>query len=339
MGEVGEPATADADIGPQVRALIEALQDLCPAGVQLPLLPAAESGPSLTVEDLRTRMLREVYVVPQRKTATVRVAKLCLRRIGEVLGGEHVRELERRHALAVLDRYRRTPSLANSTLSVLSHSCNWAERWGWRPYGTNPCRHVRRFPIRRRVPPIDAARARKVVRSLEEHERDGRSAALTTAALWGLRRREAQTLEVDAVDLAHGVIRLADSKTGPRVIPGSHAGVELLREQISKIPPGCKYVFPCPRDPTKPIGRGEDHWDEVRKAAGLPGLRVHDLRHAYATVAVEQGHTLEQVGLCLGHSAVSMTAQYTHLSLKTGHDVAETVARALTRTKENGQCT
>ena len=105
--------------------------------------------------------------------------------------------------------------MANSTLNVLSHSCTWAERWGWRGIGTNPCRHVQRFPIRRRVPPVDAARARKVIRALEEHERDGRSAALTTAAIWGLRRREAQTLRVDAVDLDRGLIYLADSKTGP----------------------------------------------------------------------------------------------------------------------------
>ena len=126
----------------------------------------------------------------------------------------------------------------------------------------------------------------------------------------GARKGEIESLHWKEVDLEGGYLRLADSKTGQKSIPLS-AGA---REVLAKTPrlSGSRFVFPA--------HRGDGHyrgtpkvWRKVPVTADIADVRLHDLRHSFASIAVSGGASLPMIGALLGHADSSTTQRYAHL--------------------------
>ncbi len=126
----------------------------------------------------------------------------------------------------------------------------------------------------------------------------------------GARKGEIESLRWDAVDLPHGYLRLDDSKTGQKSIPLNSGASSILNKQTRTV--GSPFVFPAHRGDGYYKGTPKV-WREIRNKAGLADLRLHDLRHSFASFAVSGGASLPIIGALLGHSDASTTHRYAHL--------------------------
>jgi integrase len=127
--------------------------------------------------------------------------------------------------------------------------------------------------------------------------------------LTGCRKSEILSLRWEWVDIERACLRRPDSKTGAKVVPLASAALELLVD----LPYHSGFVLPAVRGPGHYTGLQKD-WERVRERANLPGLRIHDLRHSFASFAVADGNTLFMVGRLLGHKQVRTTEGYAHLA-------------------------
>lgn len=143
----------------------------------------------------------------------------------------------------------------------------------------------------------------------------------------GCRKRELLDARWEDVDLDRRMWRIPLTKSGrPRNVPLSGAVVELLRG----LPrwDRCPYVIPNPST-MRPYGNLHYNWDRVRRAAGMPELRMHDLRHSFASNLVNAGRSIYEVGRLLGHAQVKTTQRYAHLSDATLMSAMEEAAMAV----------
>ena len=129
--------------------------------------------------------------------------------------------------------------------------------------------------------------------------------------LTGARKNEIAELQWSEVDFERGLLRLRDSKTGAKTIilgaPAAAVMQTVLRQESD-------WVFPDPEDPTRPVRNLDWAWVGIRRAAGLDDVRIHDLRHTFASVAASGGHGLAFIGKLLGNEHTATTARYAHLA-------------------------
>jgi integrase len=183
-----------------------------------------------------------------------------------------------------------------------------------RPEGTNPCRRVKRFreiPRERYLSEAELARLGTAMREIETEgrTRSGALAAIRLLILTGARRGEIKNLRWNEVDLEAGLLQLGDSKTGAKVIQLPAAALQILAG-IER--GGAVWVFPG-KSGARPIEL-DTSWKRVREQAGLEDVRLHDLRHTYASTGVNGGASLPMIGALLGHTRVETTRRYAHLS-------------------------
>lgn len=205
------------------------------------------------------------------------------------------------------------PYQGNRVLGVLSKVFNLAEGWGIRPDGSNPCRRVAKFPETKRERFLSAEEFGRLGNALAASERDGSETASAVAmirllALTGCRLNEIMTLKWEYV--GDGVLVLPDSKTGPKRVALGKAAMEVLAG--IKREDGNPWVLPG-RFPGERLKEIQRPWRRIRARAKLPGLRIHDLRHSFASVGLIEKQGLPMIGKLLGHSQVQTTARYAHL--------------------------
>jgi integrase len=165
-------------------------------------------------------------------------------------------------------------------------------------------------------------------------------AAIRLLLLTGCRRDEILCARWEYVDFERQCLRLPDSKTGAKVVPLAAAALELLAalQQADKgewVLPGAAPKGGKPTVRGVP-GAGPGHytglqkaWEKVRERAGLPGLRLHDLRHSFASFAIADGATLYMVGKVLGHKQARTTEGYAHLAADPVRAVADRAANRI----------
>ena len=166
----------------------------------------------------------------------------------------------------------------------------------------------------------------------------GRNAAFIDAinliALTGCRKSEFCNLTWREVDLAQGFLRLTKSKVGPRAVPLGDEAISLLASM--KEAADSEWVFPSRRG-TGPIIGLQEVWNSLCAEAALSGLRIHDLRHSFASEAINAGASLFLTGSVLGHRQAATTQQYAHLQSSPVRNVASSTAAriqaALRKTK------
>ncbi|MHC3434177.1 tyrosine-type recombinase/integrase [Delftia lacustris] len=145
--------------------------------------------------------------------------------------------------------------------------------------------------------------------------------------LLGCRKRELLDARWEDVDLERRNWRMPLSKSGKaRSIPISDRALEVLRG----LPrwSGCPYVIPNP-DTKRPFGNLFYLWDKVRKEAGIADLRMHDLRHTFASNLVNSGQSIYVVSKLLGHSQIKTTARYSHLADETLMSAVDAAAKVV----------
>ena len=219
-----------------------------------------------------------------------------------------------------------TANRAMPVLSVLSVMMRMAEQWGYRVHNTNPCRGTRRYrrpPMERYLTPKQMARLNAVL-ARDEFYRPQAVAAIRLMMLTGCRPGE--ILGLQWAWIRGPRIRLPDSKSGPRTVWLCSAAVAIL-EAILRYSGDCPFVFPA-RPPVRalPLAAIGREWPRIREEAGLEGLRLHDLRHTWASVAAMNGVDMVTVAKALGHALVETTERYTHLSEGSVAEAAERVS-------------
>ena len=272
-----------------------------------------------TVKLLGQRFLKE-YVPDHCKESTAYEYRRSVDLfIDPRIGSRKVTEVQRKDIAELHHAMRKTPYQANRTLGVLSKMFNMAEVWGLRPDGSNPCLHVKRFKEEKRERFLSAEEFQRLGAVLDEILKDGsetRSAvvAIRLLMLTGCRLSEIQKLRWEHVDLGAGELNLPDTKTGGRAVPLAPSAVRLLES--------------LPRDDDNPwviAGRKagshltdlQHPWRRIRERAELPNVRIHDLRHSFASRALALGEGLPMIGKLLGHTQVQTTARYAHLARDT----------------------
>jgi integrase len=179
--------------------------------------------------------------------------------------------------------------------------------------GRNPVRRGVMAPEHHRERFLTGAELRALFQALDREPNRVAAGAIALLAATGARRGEAMRARWEHIDVERRLWVVPVSKGGRRRhIPLSDAALRILARQPR--PDGCPWVFPG-QTARKPIGSLRNTWENVKAAAGLPDdLRLHDLRHTFASTLVSKGRTLYEVSQLLGHSQISMTMRYAHLA-------------------------
>ena len=204
---------------------------------------------------------------------------------------------------------------ANRVLSLLSKALNLAELWGYRPDASNPCRHVQKYAENKRERFLSQEEIARLMSVLEQEEKEGKElppvlCAIRLLLLTGCRLNEILSLSWQEVDFDKSCLFLLDSKRGKRTVYLSPPALELLQNiPREKDHP---YVIAGKNKQAHLINL-QKPWRRIRKKASLDDVRIHDLRHTFASVAAANGLSLPIIGALLGHSQTQTTARYAHL--------------------------
>jgi len=296
--------------------------------------PAADRAAkrnAATVSDLAERFDKE-HIAVRLKASTAKEYRGNLRRfILPALGRLAVPEITRADVAKFHHDLRHIPYQANRCLEVVSKMFVLAEMWGLRPDGSNPRKHIRKYPEEKRERFLSAAELRRIGEVLREMESEGveLSSAILAARLLiltGCRLGEIMTLKWNYIDFHERALCLPDSKTGKKIV---HLGA-----------PAVEYLHDAQRTDSnpwvitgtltgKPLSDLQPFWQRVRARAGVKDVRIHDLRHTFASTAVASGQGLPMIGKLLGHTQVQTTARYAHLAADPVRNAADIVATSL----------
>jgi integrase len=196
--------------------------------------------------------------------------------------------------------------------------------------GDNPVRGVKRYQDKKGETFLSSAELAKLGQAVAQFESEGTSPAaiaiIRLLAFTGARKSEIASLKWSDVDIQRGYLALGDSKTGAKIIPLGAPAVEVL-SGVARIE-GATYIFPA--------SSGEGHfqgvekvWRRVRVAAGFPALRLHDLRHSFASVGLARGDALAVIGAILGHADVKTTSRYAHLADNPVRNAANEISKSV----------
>ena len=285
---------------------------------ETPGRPGADSpsatGP--TIAELAEQYMTD-HVAVRCKPTTARSCRHILNKfLLPQFGAQRLGEITPDEVATLHYRLRETPIMANQVISLLSRLFHKAAASGDAPARGNPCRFIKKYPTRSRerfLSEHEFERLGVVLRELETGRRISKSAAaaLRLLMLTGCRRNEILTLRWEHVDLEHDEIRLRQAKTGARAVPLSPTA----RRVLTKLPRQAEspWVFPGRETGTR-LANLNTSWQVVRKEAGLEDVRIHDLRHSFASRALALGESLPMIGKLLGHRQVQTTARYAHLA-------------------------
>ena len=274
-------------------------------------------APAITLADLAERYMR-AHVAVNCNAHTGGIYRGSLgNHILPALGALALEEVGREQIAALHYELRNTPRAANRVLMILSKMFVLAEAWGLVAAGGNPCRHVVRYKRRKRERFLTEEEYRRLGRELAALEAEGRvpapaAAALRLLMLTGCRLNEILTLRWDDVDHTAGELRLRDGKTGARMVPLTPTAAAVLAG-IARVNP---WVIAWDR-PEGHLSYLSVYWYRVRERAGFDDVRIHDLRHSYASRALALGESLTMIGRLLGHADIGSTARYAHLARDT----------------------
>ena len=309
---------------------LEAARRLLTAGPQdqSPSTNGTLFGPDATIAEVFPRFLASGET-GRWKPGTIRNMRAATRaHILPHLGGHKVRELTPEEVNRWHLDITAKSSAVRMALSTLSGLMLYAEDHGLREPGSNPCRGLRKKQRGKRgkmMSPDAVRRLWTALDGLQDRIPDACD-AVRLLFLTGARRGEILSLEWNRIVGARAV--LEDSKTGPRTIWLNTLARDLLttRKGMAK----GRFVFPAPKSegPMKVL----DHaWALIRREARLGDIRVHDLRHHFASVGVSNGIDLRLIGQLLGHNDIDSTIGYAHLATDALARSASRVSRRIER--------
>lgn len=282
-----------------------------------------------TIAGLCDRFLEE-YVDQYCKPTTARDYRSIIGRlIRPQLGPIQINEVTRADIVSFHHGLRKTPYQANRAVAMLSKLFNLAEDWSLRQAGTNPARRIKKFREEEKKRYLSDEEQIRLGSVLMDALEEGSETVHVVSAFFlliytGCRLNEILTLQWSYVTSHH--LELPDSKTGRRRIPLPREAYDILMS--------------LPRDPenpyvilggseTGPLVNLQKPWQRIRKRAGIEDVRIHDLRHTYASVAIKDGidpFTLKEI---MGHKNLITTLRYAHLADDAVQRAAGSVAARL----------
>jgi len=297
----------------------------------------------LTVGELANLFLAE-HVDSKRKASTATLYRDILNRIVvPKLGKSIARNVKHADVAALHHGLQSTPYQANRTVAVLSKMFSCAEARELVPKDSNPCRHIEKYREHARERFLTSEEINRLADAIQDAEQGSRSLPSTIAAIrlllfTGARRNEILTLKWQYVDFERSMLFLPDSKTGRKPIHLNALAVALLGE-LPRVA-GNDYVLPGRKEGGS-ITELKTSWRAIRSKAGLDGVRLHDIRHTFASIAAGAGASLHMIGKLLGHRNPATTQRYAHLAndpmRSVGQQIADTLEAALRPKIEAGR--
>jgi integrase len=295
---------------------------------------AAERG-TPTVAEVADRFMTD-HVRPKRKAGTAEFYRDILDRLVKpALGTTKSDKLTRLQVGRLHSSLAETPFQANRVLAVVGSMYAFAGRAGIVPEDTNPARGIDKYTEGRRERFLTGEELERLGRAIREAETTGypwavdetkptakhtpkakrstliapsAAAALRLLLFTGCRLREILHLRWEHVDIERGCLFLPDSKSGRKTVILNAPALAVLNG-LERLGP---YAV-AGDDPQQPRHDLKRPWDAVTKRAGLIGVRLHDLRHTYASIGAGGGLGLPIIGRLLGHAQTATTARYAHL--------------------------
>jgi integrase len=308
---------------------------------------ATERG-TLTISELADRFMSE-HVEQKRKPGTAVFYRHLLDKvIKPELGATKADKLTRTQVARLHGSLKRTPFQANRVLAVIGSMYTFAGRSGIVAEGMNPARRIEQFKEQRRERFLTGKELERLGSAVREAETKGvpwdldeekpkskhlpkaknrftkigpfAAAAVRLLLFTGCRLREILHLKWEQVDLERGLLFLADSKTGRKTVILNAPALAVLAD-LNRLG---SYVVPGDY-PEKPRADLKRPWEAVANRAGLDGVRLHDLRHTYASFGAGGGLGLPIIGKLLGHTQASTTQRYAHLDADPLRRASETI--------------
>lgn len=278
-----------------------------------------------TLANLWDRYWKE-HALPHKRSADDDAERWRLHVAG-ALGSKRVEDVQHEDIARLhLKIGAKSPGAANRVVSLLSKMFNLGEKWGMRTRGTNPARGVERYQERPRERYLSEDEYQRLFAALDDPGVPGPIRdAIKIATYTGMRIGRVLELTHGDVDRERRALMLADtvrragrSKPVPRTLPLSPPAWEVVEGLLGGRTPGAP-LLPSVDDPAEPLAYNavEYAWRSIRQRAGLggdPPVRLHDLRHAFASLAAEAGMSLPQIGALLGHKTPATTQRYAHLA-------------------------
>jgi integrase len=337
------------------------------------LLGAVEKGADPIAERRAAsgvRTFREVaeefmrrHVASKRKARTHYEYELLLKvHIFPKLGSRHITDVRRVDVARLHSGLSDRPFVANRCLALVSSIWNWAARGEEVQFAGNPAKGIDRNPERGRERYLTSKEFERLGNALRTAETIGLPwtldetkpsakhapkadkrrtvadpfavAAIRMLILTGARLREILHARWESVDFERGIIHLRESKTGRKPIYLSAVALSVL----SSLPrfEGNPYLIPGDKDGA-PRADLKRPWASIRKAAKLEGVRIHDLRHSFASIGAGASMGLPIIGRLLGHSQPQTTAKYSHLQADPLRRAADTIGATISAAMEGKQ--
>ncbi len=244
-----------------------------------------------------------------------------------VLGADYADQVRSEPIAALVLRMREqgyATGTTNRVVIVLRHIFNLARKWRVAGVTENPTAGIALAPDVNRERFLSVEEAQRLIAAIEHDENEVARKAIMLLLLTGARRNEITQARWEHVDWDKRTLLVPLSKSGkPRSIALNAAAIALLRSiEPSEASP---YIFPAPTT-NRPSPSLYFPWQRIRVRAGLPDLRLHDLRHSFASFLVNSGVSLYVVQGLLGHAHTRYTQRYAHLTPDTLLEAAETMS-------------
>lgn len=267
-----------------------------------------------TVGELCDRYMREHSLVHKKPSSIYMDRMFIDRYIKPQCGHLKVGAMTRQHVAQLHNSMKQTPVQANRMVNTLSKIFMLAEQWEMRAANTNPCLKFPRFketPKERFLTDAEMERLGDTLRELEKERKESpyMIALVRILMLTGARLGEILNARWEWVDMQRGFLTLPDSKTGKRII--NLGGALEVLEKLPRVS-GNPYIIVGDVE-GKQMVKPNRQWRRIRERAGLGDVRMHDLRHTYASVLAMQGESMLVVAKLLGHRQLRTTERYAHL--------------------------
>jgi len=293
------------------------------------LKSAARKAP--TMKELCARFIED-YSKSHNKPSTVEGnRKYMSLHILPALGNMKVPDVTRQDIIAMMKKREKAPTGANRVLACLRKMFNMAEVWGYRPDGSNPCKHVQKYPEKGKTRLITDVQLSRLYAYLDQADAEGLEHPTLTLAIrlqfeFAARMSEILMLRWEWIDFANRRVVWPDSKTGGISKPMSQEAVRLLTNapRFGESPFVCPAIF----KPSRPLPKHTytQGWKRILSRAGVPHVGTHGVRHRAATDIANSGVPVK-VGMALtAHKTVTMFMRYVHTEDDPVRNAADLVA-------------
>jgi len=254
---------------------------------------------------------------------------LLRKHIEPIWGKRYLDQITKADVIALMAKHRTThaPGSCNRLLILLRYVFSCSLKWEIPGIKANPTAGIplmKEDNVKERY--LSTEEAQRLYEVLTRSDNVMLQYIIPMLILTGARKREVLDARWEDFDCERRQWRIHTTKLGkPRFVPMSDGVINLL-ESIPRH--DCEWAFPNPKT-LKPYVSIFYAWDTARREAGLDDVRIHDLRHSYASFLVNAGRTLYEVQRLLGHTQIKTTQRYAHLSHDTLLDATNAASRAI----------